>query len=174
MSHVQALAPRLFAVVALCLAACGDSDDIGVAQVRIQNDFNNPQVTAFQPPWTICESSYQGVEFGKVPIGTTSAPHEVTAGLDYVLMVAAWDDPSCAPAHCLPLATAGQEEVVSGQERTIAVGLTNHRGPCPPEGVPPISQEQYERIRALWPTYNFKPYAERTQNPQCAGSGSDQ
>jgi hypothetical protein len=86
-------------------------------------------------------------------------------------MVAAWNDPACDPAHSLPIATKTKEEVVGGQSRTIAVGITNHQGACPPEGVPPIPQEQYDRIVQLWPEYGFKPYAARWQNAQCAGSG---
>jgi MoxR-like ATPase len=82
-------------------------------------------------------------------------------------MVAAWDDPSCALENCLPIASKNEEEVVDGQRRTIVIGLPNHQGPCPPEGVPPIPEAQYERIRALWPSYGFEPYADRAQNPQC-------
>ena len=164
-----------FGIAALAsLAACGSSDDTSSpAHVRIMNDFNDPQITSFQPPWTICKSSFQGVEFGKIEIGQTSDTQDVPPGLDYVLMVAAWDDPSCSPAKSLPIATKNKEEVVSGQTRTIAVGMTNHQGPCPPEGVPPIPQEQYDRILALWPEYGFMPYADRMQNAQCAGSGTD-
>jgi|GEM_PF-804723 len=164
-----------FGIAALAsLAACGSSDDTSSpAHVRIMNDFNDPQITSFQPPWTICKSSFQGVEFGKIEIGQTSDTQDVPPGLDYVLMVAAWDDPSCSPAKSLPIATKNKEEVVSGQIRTIAVGMTNHQGPCPPEGVPPIPQEQYDRILALWPEYGFMPYADRMQNAQCAGSGTD-
>jgi hypothetical protein len=33
--------------------------------------------------------------------------------------------------------------------------------------VQPIPREQYERILALWPDYNFKPYDQRTENTQC-------
>lgn len=147
------------------LAAC-DGDDGGTATVRIKNDFNNPGM-AFQPPWTICEAVYMGVEFGRIPIGETSAALEVPAGLDNVLMVAAWNDPDCDPGNCLPLASRNEEEVVDGQERTIALNLPNHQGACPPEGVAPIPEVLYERIRELYPAYGFKPYAERLQNPQC-------
>jgi len=146
-------------------AGCGTEDD-GVAMVQIKNDFNNPEMD-FQPPWTICESSYVDVEFGKIGTDETSAEQEVAPGLDYVLMVAAWDDPTCAPENCLPIASKNEEEVVDGQTRTIAINLPNHQGPCPPEGVQPIPQEQYERILALWPDYNFKPYDQRTENTQC-------
>ncbi len=164
-----------FVIAALAsLVACGSSSDdtSNPAHVRVMNDFNNPQITSFQPPWTICKSSFQGVEFGTIEIGQTSDEHDVPAGLDYVLMVAAWDDPTCDPAKSLPIATKNKEEVVSGQTRTIAVGMTNHQGPCPPEGVPPIPQEQYDRILALWPEYGFQPYANRMQNSQCTGSGA--
>jgi hypothetical protein len=152
--------------LALGLVGC-DSASSDVAYVAVQNDFNNPDV-AYQPPWIICEASYGGVDFGKIDIGTTSAEQQVTAGLDYVYMVAAWDDPTCDPAHALPIATPNEEEVVPGQHRTIAINMANHKGPCPPEGVQPMGETQYEHIRTLWPQYNFQPYATRTQNPQCA------
>jgi len=136
------------------------------AKVRIKNDFNNPEM-AFNPPWTICKSSFMGVEFGKIGIGETSEEKEVDAGMDYVLMVAAWDDPDCSPEHCLPIASKNEEEVVANQQRTIAINLPNHQGPCPPEGVEPIPEQLYNRILNLWPEYNFKPYSQRTENPQC-------
>jgi len=150
--------------VACSAGGCGTGDD--VAHVSIKNDFNNPAVPS-QPPWTICKSSYHGVEFGKVAIGATSAEQQVTPGLDYVLMVAAWSDPSCDPAHLLPIASKSEEEVVPGQHRTIVIGLGSHQGPCPPEGVAPMPAQLYERILALWPEYSFKPYVDRAQNPQC-------
>jgi hypothetical protein len=152
------------AIVLVLVQGCDDGSD--KAQVRIKNDFNNPEF-GFQPPWTICRSSYQGVEFGKLLVGETSLEHEVEPGLDYVLLVAAWDDETCAPENALPIASKNEEEVVSGQERTIAINLPNHQGPCPPEGVPPIPQAQYDRILALWPEFGFKPYAERAQNTEC-------
>ena len=150
----------------LVLAGCGSSDDASPALVKIQNDFNNPQMS-FQPPWTICRSSYLGVDFGEIGIGATSPEKEVTPGLDYVLMVAAWDDPSCAPASSLPIASMNEEEMVDGQSRTIAINLANHQGSCPPEGGEPIPEAQYDRILQLWPEFGFKPYAERTQNTEC-------
>ena len=156
------------AVLALSLSAawsCGGEDE-GSGRVRIKNDFDNPEMP-FNPPWTICESSYAGVEFGKLDIGASSDEREVPAGLDFVLMVAAWDDPTCAPENCLPIAGKNGEEVVDGQTRTIAINMPNHQGPCPPEGVVPIPQEQYDRILALWPEYGFEPYARRAENPQC-------
>ena len=154
-------------VTACLLAACGGDDGAQTAQVSIENDFDNPELD-FQPPWTICESSYLGVEFGKIKSGKTSANKEVEPGLDYVLMVAAWDDPACSPEHCLPIASKNEEEVVDGQRRTIAINLPNHQGPCPPEGVAPIPEAQYKRILKLWPDYEFEPYARRADNPQCA------
>jgi len=108
------------------------------------------------------------VEFGKIAIGDSSAAKSVTPGLDYVLMVASWGDTAGDSIHCLPIASAIEEEVVDGQTRTIVIQLSNHQGPCPPQGVAPIPEAQYERIRQLWPQYNFKPYAERAENPQCA------
>jgi hypothetical protein len=146
-------------------AGCG-SGGAGTAFVQIDNDFDNPEMD-FQPLWTICDSSYLGVEFGPIAWGETSAEQQVRPGLDYVLMVAAWDDPDCAPAHCLPIASKNEEEVVDGQTRVIAINLPNHQGPCPPEGVPPIPQAQYDRILALWPDYGFKAYDQRSENPQC-------
>lgn len=146
-------------------AGCGEEDEV-TAQVRIHNDFNNPEM-AFQPPWTICESSYMGVEFGKISVDASTMEIEVPAGLDYVLMVAAWDDPDCNPENCLPIASKNEEETVDGQTRTISINLPNHQGACPPEGVAPMPEELYNRILALWPEYNFKPYAQRTENLQC-------
>jgi hypothetical protein len=152
-------------VAALLLLGCG-SDSVKQARVQLKNDFNNPEM-AYQPPWTICESSYLDVEFGKLGIGETSAEKDVPPGLGYVLMVAAWDDPTCAPENCLPIASKNEEEVVDGQGRTISVNMANHQGPCPPEGVQPIPEAQYNRIAELWPEYGFKPYADRTQNTEC-------
>lgn len=152
----------LFAFMA---ASCG-SEAEQPATVRIKNFFNNPETPA-QPPWTLCQASYQGVDFGKIELDQTSAAHEVEAGLDYVLMVAAWDDPSCAVAHCLPIATKNEEETVPGQARTIAIDMPNHQGPCPPEGIQPIPRAQYDRILALFPDYGFLPYDRRTDLPQC-------
>ncbi len=143
-----------------------DPEDEGSATVQIKNDFDNPEMD-FQPPWTICESSYLDVEFGTIDIGESSAEQEVVPGLDYVLMVAAWDDPSCAPENCLPIASKNEEEVVDGQTRTIEINLPNHQGPCPPEGVQPIPQELYDRILSLWPDYGFEPYEQKTENAQC-------
>ncbi len=150
----------------LSLAACESDEGGGTALVAIANDFDNPEMN-FQPPWTICETSYMGVEFGEIPYGTDSAEEEVPAGLDFVLMVAAWDDPDCNPENCLPLASKNEEETVDGQQRTIYLNLANHQGPCPPEGVVPIPEETYERVRELWPAYGFQPYATRRENTQC-------
>jgi len=146
-------------------AGCG-SEDQGVAYASIKNDFNNPQMS-FQPPWTICESSYLGQDFGPIPLDATTAEKLIKPGLDYVLMVASWNDPACGPNTILPIASANEEEIVSGQHRTIAINLANHQGACPPEGVAPIPEVLYDRIRALWPQYTFQPYDQRTQNTQC-------
>ena len=159
------LIAALAAMLLVGASGCGNEEE-ELAFVQIQNDFNNPEMDR-QPPWTICESSYLDVEFGVVGIGETSDEQEVIPGLDNVLMVAAWDDPTCAPEHCLPIASKNEEEVVDGQRRTIAINVPNHQGPCPPEGVQPIPQGLYERILALWPDYEFKPYDERTENTQC-------
>ena len=155
-------------LAAACLptigTGCGGSQDIAYASIK--NDFNNPEMT-FNPPWTICKSAYMGMEFDKIEIGATSGEQEVGPGLDYVLMVAAWDDPACDPLHCLPIASRNEEEIVTGQHRVIAINLPNHQGPCPPEGVEPIPQDLYDRILALWPEFNFEPYDQRADNPQC-------
>lgn len=157
----------LFSALLLAfLPACTDDDDAGVAYVQIKNDFNNPEMD-FQPPWTICRAAFLDAEVGLLRQGDESDEVEVTPGLGHVLMVAAWDDPSCAPENALPIASRNEEEVVGGQHRTIAINLPNHQGPCPPEGVAPIPEDLYERIRALWPEFAFKPYAERTENAQC-------
>ncbi len=152
------------ALIFLTVMGCGSEN--GSALVKVQNDFDNPEMD-FQPPWTICESSYLDVDFGTILTGETSEQQEVFPGLGHVLMVAAWNDPTCAPENCLPIASRNEEEVVDGQTRTIAINLANHQGPCPPEGVQPIPQDLYDRIVALWPEYNFTSYEERTQNTQC-------
>jgi hypothetical protein len=143
-----------------------DDDTAQPATVRIANNFNDTTLDR-RPPWTICKCNYQGVEFGKILIGDTSAAHEVTAGLDYVLMVASWSDTACTTSNCLPIASKVEEEVVEGQTRTIVINANNHQGPCPPTGVEPIPQALYERICALYPDYGFLPYEQRAQNPQC-------
>jgi hypothetical protein len=51
--------------------------------------------------------------------------------------------------------------------------MPNHQGPCPPEGVAPIPEAQYERIRELWPDYGFTAYEDRKQNTQCAPGDAD-
>jgi hypothetical protein len=144
---------------------CG-SDEDSVAYASIKNDFNNPQMS-FQPPWTICQSSYLNADFGSVAQDATTAEQLIKPGLDYVLMVAAWNDPSCNPAASLPIASKNEEEMVAGQHRTIAINLANHQGACPPQGVAPIPEDLYNRILALWPQFGFLPYAQRTQNAQC-------
>lgn len=67
-------------VLALALAAGCGNDDNGPAWASIKNDFNNPAM-AYQPPWTICRSSYMGVDFGTIAIGDTSPEKQVRAGL---------------------------------------------------------------------------------------------
>jgi len=156
-------------VLAVSVAAgCGNGDDQpGFASIK--NDFNDPAM-AYQPPWTICRSSYMGVDFGTIAIGETSPEKQVRAGLDYVLLVGAWNDPTCSPSTSLPLATSTEQEIVPGQHETIAMNMASHQGPCPPEGVAPIPEAVYDRILTLWPEFNFQPYATRTQNTECLTS----
>lgn len=162
---------KLAFLVGLCTAmflSCDllkKEEDAG-ATVRIKNDFNNASMDR-KPPWTIAKCSYQGVEFGKILLGDSSDAKEVEPGLDYVLMVACWADTACSTQNCLPIASKVEEEIVAGQTRTIALNAPNHQGPCPPEGVEPIPEDLYNRILTLYPEYQFKPYAERAQNPQC-------
>jgi hypothetical protein len=151
----------LLAVLGLAFAAGCGSDDNGPAWASIKNDFGT------MPPWTICRSSYMGVDFGPIAIGDTSPEKQVKAGLDYVLLVGAWSDPTCNPATSLPLATSTEQEIVPGQHETITMSMANHQGPCPPEGVAPIPEAVYDRIIALWPEFNFQPYATRAQNTEC-------
>ena len=160
MNHIA----LLFLAFAPLAIGCGSGT--GSATVSIMNDFNDPAIQS-QPPWTFCQTSYLGVDFGEIDLGATSPSQKVVPGLDYVLMVAAFNDPTCSVAHCLPIATEQEEEVVDGQTRTIQINMPNHQGPCPPEGVPPIPETQYDRILQLWPSYNFLPYDQRAQNPQC-------
>ena len=162
---LAAILPVALAGVLLASSGC-ESDDEEPAYVIIHNDFDNPEMS-FNPPWTICESFFGGTFFGKVGIGEMSEELEVEPGLGYVLFVAAWDDPDCNPENCLPIATRNEEEVVSGQHRTIAINMPNHQGPCPPEGISPIPQDLYEQILELWPDYDFLPYDRRTENTQC-------
>lgn len=150
----------------LPLFGCGDDEAGASTTVILENDFDNPEFER-KPPWTICRASYGGAEFGPIAIGEASEPREVEPGLDYVLMVAAWGDPSCAVESCLPIASRNEEEVVEGQHRTLFINVPNHQGPCPPEGVPPIPEALYARVLELWPEYDFLPYAQRTENPQC-------
>ncbi len=130
--------------------SCDSTSPETSAVVRIKNDFNNEEMER-KPPWTICECSYRDVEFGRVLLGETSDAREVEPGLDYVLMVVAWNAPACSTHNCLPVASSNEEEIVDGQTRTIAINAPNHQGPCPPEGIEPIPHDLYERIRAIWP-----------------------
>ena len=161
--HLFLIATTSLATVA---AGCGGMEERSAAFASIKNDFNNPEM-AKKPPWTICQSSYLGVEFGAINLDATSAEVGVEAGLDYVLMVAAWDDPTCSVERSLPIASKNEEEIVPGQHRTISINMPNHQGPCPPEGVAPIPQTLYDRILALWPAYGFLPYEQRALNPEC-------
>ena len=61
----------LLAVLGLASTAGCGNDDNGPAFASIKNDFNNAAM-AYQPPWTICRSSYMGVDFGTIAIGDTS------------------------------------------------------------------------------------------------------
>jgi len=149
----------------LC-AGCGGLDEEEPAHASIKNDFNNPEMPR-KPPWTICRSSYLGADFGRIDLGATSLEVEVRAGLDHVLMAAAYEDPTCAVENMLPIASKNEEEILPGQHRTIFINMPNHQGPCPPEGVAPVPQVLYDRMLALWPDLGFLPYAQRTNNPEC-------
>ncbi len=159
--YALVLIAALFFVV-----ACDDDTDEEVAFVTLHNDFDNEEME-YNPPWTMCHVNYMGVDFGHIDIGEQSAELEVEPGLDYVLMVLAWDDPDCNPENCLPVASRNEEEVVTDQQRTISINMPNHQGPCPPEGVQPIPEELYNRILELYPEYEFLPYDQRTENTQC-------
>jgi hypothetical protein len=159
---------KIFSLVLIfTLAACG-SESEDPATVSIENDFDN---TSFerQPPWHICKAHYRGAEFENIALGETSIAQEASAGMDYVLMVCAWDDPTCSADHVLPIASKNEEETVPGQERTIILNVPNHQGPCPPNipEIQPMPEELYNRVLDLWPEYDFKPYDQRTENPQC-------
>lgn len=140
------------------------------AVVTLINDFNNPDA-ARQPPWILCDASYNGTDLALDPPlagGEASEPVEVEPGLARVLMVASWGDAACTPDTTLPLVTAVEEETLPGQTRDILVGLPNHRGPCPPEGIEPMAEADYDAVLAAFPDYGFEPYATREANPQCA------
>jgi hypothetical protein len=145
---------------------CGGSDGQAAAYASIKNDFNNPEMPK-KPQWTLCRSSYMGVDFGPIALDATSPELAVPAGLDNVLMAAAWEDPTCAVENMLPIASKNEEEILPGQHRTIYINMPNHQGPCPPEGVQPIPQTLYDRMLSLWPDLGFLPYDQRKQNPQC-------
>jgi len=150
----------------LTAVGCGGVDEREPAFASIKNDFNNPAMPK-NPQWTICRSSYLGVDFGRIDLEATSPELQVEAGLDNVLMVAAWEDPTCALENMLPIASKNEEELLPGQHRTIFINMPNHQGPCPPEGVAPVPQVLYERMLALWPDLGFLPYDQRTLNPEC-------
>jgi hypothetical protein len=159
-----------FAVLAvafmLTTVGCGGVEDKTPAFASIKNDFNNPEMPK-KPQWTICRSSYLGADFGNIALDATSPELEVEAGLAHVLMVAAWEDPTCTLENMLPIASKNEEEILPGQHRTISINMANHQGPCPPEGVAPLPQVLYDRILSLWPDLGFLPYDQRTLNPQC-------
>ncbi|GAB4292461.1 MAG: hypothetical protein Kow0090_06360 [Myxococcota bacterium] len=162
------LAALLLLIPFLATTGCGDEDEEEkeVAHVKIKNDFNSDEFDR-KPPWTICHAWYGGTYFEKIGIGEESEEKDVEPGLDYVYMIAAWDDPDCNEENLLPIASKNEEETLPDQHRTISINVANHQGPCPPEGIEPIPEELYNKILELWKDYDFKPYAERTQNPQC-------
>jgi hypothetical protein len=168
------VALALILALAVAFFACGSSPTSTneKATAQLKNDFNDPNFD-FQPPWTICQSSYLGTQFGEIAIGGLSDTKVVNPGYDYVLLVAAWNDPTCNPVNCLPVASANPEEIDPGQFRTISLDVNNHQGPCPPEGVEPIPEAQYDRIAKLWPSYNFLPYAQRTNAKACQPADDD-
>jgi hypothetical protein len=166
MARIQSRLAPLAATLLFAAPGCGGLDDQAPAYASIKNDFNNPEMPK-KPQWTICRSSYLGVDFGKIDLDAQSPELAVQAGLDNVLMIAAWEDPTCAVEKMLPIASKNEEEILPGQHRTIYINMPNHQGPCPPEGVAPIPQVLYDRMLALWPDLGFLPYDQRTQNPEC-------
>ena len=170
------LMKRIVTVVALCallgiggtvVTGCDSDEASDIGYVALHNDFNNAELER-QPPWTICEAWYNDTYFsGPILLGDTSEEQSVNAGLGYVYMILAWNDPTCALENCLPVASKNEEETVSGQRHVIHLNAPNHQGPCPPEGVAPISEDRYNKILELWPDYTFKSYADRTENPPC-------
>lgn len=156
---------RLYPLLAL-LMACGAEEP---AVVTLVNAFDDPDAPR-QPPWTLCEAAYLDGRFTEaLEPGESSAPVEVEAGLDFVYMVASFGDPSCPEDSVNPLVSAVEEETVPGQTRDLTIALANHRGPCPPEGVEPMSEAAYETVRELWPDLDFPPFAERNTLSLCAG-----
>jgi hypothetical protein len=166
MTRMRSLLVPLAATLVFAAAGCGGLDEGEPAYASIKNDFNNPEMPK-KPQWTICRSSYLGVDFGRIDLDVTSPELEVPAGLDNVLMAAAWEDPACAVENMLPIASKNEEEILPGQHRTLYINMPNHQGPCPPEGVQPIPRTLYDRMLALWPDLGFLPYDQRTQNPEC-------
>ena len=166
MTRTPSLLAPLAAFLLLTGLGCGGADDPEIAYASIKNDFNNPEMPK-KPQWTICRSSYLGVDFGHIDLDAQSPELRVPPGLDNVLMIAAWEDPSCALEHLLPIASKNEEEILPGQHRTLYINMPNHQGPCPPEGVQPIPQTLYDRMLAMWPDLGFLPYDQRTLNPEC-------
>jgi hypothetical protein len=166
MARMQARLTLLGLPLVLVAAGCGGLDEGEPAYASIKNDFNNPEMPK-KPQWTICRSSYMGGDFGRIDLDATSPELQVEAGLDNVLMAAAWEDPTCAVENMLPIASKNEEEILPGQHRTIFINMPNHQGPCPPEGVAPIPQALYDRMLVLWPDLGFLPYDQRRHNPQC-------
>ena len=154
------------------LSACGDTeaddDAPETAVVTLENAFQNAE--GMGPKWTICEAWYNGTRFETaLAPGESTEPTEVEPGLSWVLMTAAWDDPTCADeATQVILSTAQQEETVPGQARTIQLTAPNHRGPCPPEGVPPITEAAWNEALEVFADYDFPPYADRATIAGCA------
>jgi hypothetical protein len=155
----------LLSILAIAVGLTGCGDDTEMAFVTLENDFDDPMFP--MPPWTICEASYGGTFFDEpLSAGDVGIEQPVEPGLDYVYMVASFGDPTCADP--VPLATRMEEETLPGQRRTIAISVPNHQGPCPPMGVPPIPEAQYERVRELFGDYEFPPYADRLSLSLCS------
>jgi hypothetical protein len=149
------------------LLGCAPADD--PALVTLVNAFDDPDAPR-QPPWTICEAAYLDARFdAALAPGEASDPTEVEAGLGPVYMVASFGDPACPEANLSPLVSAVEEETLPGQERDLTIALANHRGPCPPEGVEPMSEAAWDAVRERWPELDFPAFADRDTIALCAG-----
>lgn len=157
----------LFSLMIGFAGGCSGSnhDDVTTATVRLRNDLAVPD--AAPQVWTVCRSSFLGVDFGTIDARGNSPPRTVEPGLDYVLTIAALNDPQCDATNALPLASVRQEGVVDGQSRTIAINAGGYQSPCASGTTGPMAKPAYDRIVALWPEYGFLPYDRLGENAAC-------